>query len=66
VQGSKAGPIALRGCKEASISTGNVSCSGAELLSLGAAYAPLRNSLSIETAEEMVYVKASMPAAWYS
>jgi len=36
VQGSKAVPIALRGCKQASISTCNVSCSGAELVSLGA------------------------------
>ncbi len=36
MQGSKADPIALRGSKQASISTCNVSCSGAELVSLGA------------------------------
>ncbi len=36
VQGSKAVPIALCGSKQASISTCNVRCSGAELVSLGA------------------------------
>jgi len=32
----------------------------------GRTYSPLRNSLSIETAEKMVHVKANMPTAWYS
>ena len=32
----------------------------------GHIYTPLRNSLSIETAEKMVDIKANMPASWYS
>jgi len=31
----------------------------------GHIYTPLRSSLSIKTAEKMVYVKVNMPAAWY-